>query len=253
MFTLTETLTVLQDHTGDPSVFPASTDLIVGPGFKQAFVPGWPTNENSPVAESAGEGRELREIAFDGDRSLMLGQYKAYDFYGDGSFYLIDSPGHAVGHICGLARTSANPPEFILMGGDVAHHASEFRPTEYVPLPKYIEPNPLVAPFAKSTFACPGHIYEALHPKKSSTEPFVQALGFMHDDAKGACESVEKLLPFDAQDNIFSVIAHDLSLLDVVDLYPKTANDWKAKGWKEQGRWRFLRDFDTGKEKYKPT
>ena len=139
------------------------------------------------------------------------------------------------------------------MGGDVAHHASEFRPTEYVPLPKSIEPNPLIAPFAKPTFVCPGEIFEAIHPKKSSTEPFVQALGFMHDDAKGACESVEKLLPFDAQDNIFSVIAHDLSLLDVVDLYPKTINDWKAKGFKEQGRWRFLRDFDTGEEKYKPT
>ena len=111
----------------------------------------------------------------------------------------------------------------------------------------------MIPPFAKSTFVCPGAIFEALHPKNSSTEPFVQALGFMHDDAKGACESVEKLLDFDAQENIFPVVAHDLSLLDVVDFYPKPFNDWKAKGWKEQGRWRFLRDFDTGREEYKPT
>ena len=57
---------------------------------------------------------------------------------------------------------------------------------------------------------------------------------------------------FDAQDNIFSVIAHDLSLMDVVEFYPLNLNFWKDKGWKEQGHWRFLRDFDTGKEEYKP-
>lgn len=266
-----ETLILQQDHTGDPATFPKDTDLIVGPGFKQSFVPAWPTKEDSPVDEKAWEGRELREISFDGERSLKLGQYKAYDFYGDGSFYLIDSPGHAVGHMCALARTSASPPTFVLvsvvtltliersytdghckLGGDVAHHGSEFRPTEYVPLPKSIEPNPLVAPFATSTFVCPGSIYEAMHPKKSSTEPFVQALGFIHDDARGACASVEKLLEFDAQDNIFSVIAHDLSLIDLVDFYPKTIDDWKKRGWKEQGHWRFLRDFDTGNDEYKP-
>lgn len=155
--------------------------------------------------------------------------------------------------MCALARTSADPAEFILLGGDVAHHASEFRPTEYVPLPENIEPNPLLPPFAKSTFICPGSIFEAIHPNKSSTAPFVKALGFMHDDSKGACESVEKLLPFDALENVFSVIAHDLSLKDIVEFYPKTLDCWKQKGWKEQGHWRFLRDFDTGEEKYKST
>lgn len=135
----------------------------------------------------------------------------------------------------------------------MAHHASEFRPTEYLPLPESVEPNPLLPAFAKSTFVCPGSIFEAIHPNKSSTEPFVKALGFMHDDSQGACLSLEKLLPFDAQENVFSLIAHDLSLMDVLEFYPKTLNDWKQKGWKEQSHWRFLRDFKTGKEEYKPT
>ena len=65
-----------QDHTGDPSTFPAATDLIVGPGFKGAFVPGYPTNETSPVLESAWEGRNLREINFDTEGAgLKIGQY----------------------------------------------------------------------------------------------------------------------------------------------------------------------------------
>lgn len=35
--------------------------------------------------------------------------------------------------MCALARTSEN--EFIFLGGDVAHHAGEFRSTVHVPLP----------------------------------------------------------------------------------------------------------------------
>jgi hypothetical protein len=37
-------------------------------------------------------------------------------------------------------------------------------------------------------------------------------------------------------------------LLDVMDFFPKEANEWKAKGWKEEGRWRFLKDFQRAVE-----
>jgi len=40
------------DHIGDPSTFPSSTALIVGPGFKKAMLPGAPANPNSPILES---------------------------------------------------------------------------------------------------------------------------------------------------------------------------------------------------------
>jgi glyoxylase-like metal-dependent hydrolase (beta-lactamase superfamily II) len=43
------------DHIGDPSTFPASTALVVGPAFKKAFLPGWPQNDKSPLLESAWE------------------------------------------------------------------------------------------------------------------------------------------------------------------------------------------------------
>ncbi len=38
-------------------------------------------------------------------------------------------------------------------------------------------------------------------------------------------------------------MAHDESLLNVVDFFPKYANDFKSKGWAEKGRWLFLKDF----------
>jgi hypothetical protein len=34
-------------------------------------------------------------------------------------------------------------------------------------------------------------------------------------------------------------------LLDVIEFFPKSANDWKAKGWKPASRWRFLESFKT--------
>ena len=34
------------------SLFPESTDLYVGPGFKEAFMPGYPTKKDSPMLES---------------------------------------------------------------------------------------------------------------------------------------------------------------------------------------------------------
>lgn len=80
------------DHTGDPSTFPHSTDLIVGPGFKEEFTPGYPSNPESPIKDSDWEGRTLREVNFV-DSSLRLGRFRALDWFGDGSFYLLDSPG----------------------------------------------------------------------------------------------------------------------------------------------------------------
>lgn len=234
------------DHTGDPSTFPPSTDLIVGPGFKENFSPAFPTAPDAPVDERSWQGRELQEIDFSAKgQDLRIGKFNALDFYGDGSFYLLDTPGHAVGHLCALARTTANPPTFMFLGGDIAHHGGEFRPTQYLPLPDAIKPNPLEAPFANATSACPGEIFQAIHPKSSKTEPFFAPAGAVHKDDKEAKRSIDKMTEFDAYEDVFSVIAHDSSLFDVVEFYPKRANEWQAKGWEKEGRWRFLRSFET--------
>jgi len=237
------------DHTGNPATFPTSTDLIVGPGFKAAFVPGFPTVPDSPVDERAWQDRNLREIDFKSEgNDLRIGDFPALDFYGDGSFYLLDTPGHAVGHLCALARTTANPPTFIFMGGDIAHHAGEFRPTEYLPLPDSITPSPLEAPFTPQATFCPGEIFQALHPSQSLRKPFFSpstGKHAVHLDAAEMKRSIEKLTHFDAYENVFAVVAHDQSLFDIIDIYPKIANQWMNNGWAKKGKWRFLGDFDT--------
>jgi hypothetical protein len=216
----------------------------VGPGFKKAFVPGWPTNEYSPVDENTWKDRELIELDFTKD-AFDLGQYKAIDFYKDGSLYFLDTPAYATGHVSALARTSAEPSQFILMGGDAVHHGGQFRPSQYIPLPDNIKPSPLQPLYNNSRCACAGSLYQAIYPKKSTTEPYMQASGFFHEDPASARQSAVKLIDFDTHEDVFVVFAHDKGLLDIVDFYPKTANEWKSKGWKERSHWRFLQSFDT--------
>lgn len=37
--------------------------------------------------------RRVHEIDFTDDQSLKLGRFDAFDYFGDGSFYLLNSPG----------------------------------------------------------------------------------------------------------------------------------------------------------------
>ncbi|CAE6447456.1 unnamed protein product [Rhizoctonia solani] len=228
------------DHTGDPSLFPSTTTLTVGPGFKAEMIPGYPTNPNSPILESAYKDRELVEISFDQSPELCIGQFRALDYFGDGSFYLLDSPGHAVGHICGLARTT--PDTFVFLGGDICHHSGQMRPTGYLPLPNSISPNPF--PEKVRGIICPGSILLELHPKHSAIKPFYYvSSGGATSNPPEAQRSLNKLADFDCYDNILTIIAHDAKLLDVLDFFPKTLNDWKVREYREKGLWRFVADF----------
>jgi glyoxylase-like metal-dependent hydrolase (beta-lactamase superfamily II) len=40
------------DHIGDMSKFPTSVNIVVGPGFKENLLPGFPLNPESALLES---------------------------------------------------------------------------------------------------------------------------------------------------------------------------------------------------------
>ena len=153
--------------------------------------------------------------------------------------------------MCALARTTSSPPTFILMGADTAHHGGEFRPSPGVTLPSDLHPSPLGLDSYLNVRSgvCPGSLFlDHVHPHHSATQPFYHLTP--QPDGKGrthniseAEQSVKKMQQFDSDDRIMVIIAHDASLLDIMDFWPDTANDWKAKGWKEKGRWKFLEDF----------
>lgn len=142
------------------------------------------------------------------------------------------------------------------MGGDACHHGGEFRPTVYLPLPKDISPHPFhpQASTATETLPCPGSIFQAIHYEKRPDKPFLYVpdgdTGATYN-VKEAMESIGKLTEFDCNEDVFTVIAHDADLREIVDFFPKPANEWKSKGWAKRGRWAFLKDFQPAVEEEK--
>ncbi|KAG6991339.1 hypothetical protein G7Y79_00053g088220 [Physcia stellaris] len=237
----THTKTTLQpshhhcDHTGSPTLFPLSTKLYVGPGFQAAFTPGHPTNASSPILDSDYTGRELHEITFSASSPVVAG-FRAYDFFGDGSFYLLDAPGHSEAHMCGLARTTAatiNREEreeqgdgqrmgesYILLGADTAHHPAELRPSPSLPLPPS---NPL------------SRVHRLAPSPQAFISPFLVCKDEVTHNVAETAETIRKVQALDAREDVLVVMAHDQSLVDVVRFWPESANAWRREGWKGRG------------------
>ncbi|SPO01641.1 uncharacterized protein DNG_04314 [Cephalotrichum gorgonifer] len=229
------------DHIGDPSTFPTTTDLVVGAGFKEAMLPGAPANPESPLLESDYAHRTLREISFDGPHVLRIGSFPAFDYFGDGSFYLLDTPGHAVGHLCGLARTTKGPDTFVLLGGDVCHFAGILRPSKYLPVPESIFPHPC---HPQGDMAlCPGSAFDDLQ-RSRGREPTDALFDLCFGgDIPLARKTVGELQEFDCREDIFVIIAHDMAVAEGVEHFPASLNGWKEKGWGKGLKWSFFAEM----------
>jgi len=235
------------DHVGNPATFPPSTHLVVGPGYPDAHMPGYPQNPDSTLMQTDFEGRRVREIDFGKEgKGLKIGRFNALDYFGDGSFYLLDTPGHAIGHMCGLARTSTHPATFVFMGGDASHHGGEFKPNEYSTLPKELDPSPLKRRRPGGGGACPGHLLQEVHAHGAADKPFYYVTSTLSHDKDVADWTIRGLGEFDAHENVLLLLAHEDSVVDPaqMDFYPQPLNDWYEKGVGEKVKWLFLEDFD---------
>jgi hypothetical protein len=65
----------------------------------------------------------------------------------------------------------------------------------------------------------------------------------MAHSPRDARATIQKVMETDADEKVIVVMAHDNTLLDVVDFFPKYLDGFVGKGWAKQGRWRFLKDF----------
>ncbi|KAJ3052830.1 hypothetical protein HK097_005592 [Rhizophlyctis rosea] len=187
------------DHIGNMSLFLPSTTLIVGPGFKDKMLPGFPTDPDSDILETDYHNRPLKELDFH-SHPLTIGNFPAIDYFSDGSFYILNAPGHTVGHICALARVTSNPNSFILMGADAANHGGELRPSPHLPFPKTISPHPFQPSLPTP---CPGHIFT--HLLQNDTQPFYKAPLDAHHDDQLYAETKEKVQGMDGVDNVLVV------------------------------------------------
>ena len=122
------------DHVGTPSDF-VNAEFVVGSGTihllengapphypKEIFDPNLlprnrtkefpPTGTNSTTAIAA--SAQTKHIW-----KPLFSFPAAADFFGDGSVYIIDAPGHLFGHINLLCRTG--PGKWVYLGGDCCH------------------------------------------------------------------------------------------------------------------------------------
>ena len=231
------------DHVGNIQRFPKSTDLVVGPGFHRDFLPGYPTNKDAFFYDADFEGRNLVELTFDTD-SPRIGRFKAHDYFGDGSFYILFTPGHTASHLGGLVRTTSDT--FVFLGADMAHFPGMYRPNHYVPMPETLPAETKLD--SRFDHPCPCSIFTACHsdPVNARTSAFYHVSKLAEswfEDGKVAQRSVDALAEFDASENVFVAVAHDPALREVIDIFPKTMTNWKAKGWAQQSHWHFVNEL----------
>ncbi|KAK5249314.1 hypothetical protein LTS03_002339 [Exophiala xenobiotica] len=248
------------DHIGDMSLFAPSTEIVVGSGFKASPVvlPGYPEKPESPLNASDFAGRNLNEIDFK-TSGLQIGGFAAHDFFGDGSFYLLDTPGHCLGHMCGLARTTGGKDStFLLLGGDICHFVGDLRPNKACPMPDPIPTGVLDNDPVNVPSPCPCLIFtihhplasEAAHVDEQRTTPFYRVSDHKasaYIDPVAAQGSVEKLIEFESSPNVLVCLAHDpalLKYLPTLDSDPASdLNSWRDRGWKEKCRWDWLNEL----------
>ena len=132
------------------------------------------------------------------------------------------------------------------MGGDIGHHASQWRPTELIPLPTELTPSPLGLDSKLNIRrnVCPSALFtEHVHPDHSNNTPFYRVKGGITYDRDMAQDALKKLEAFDADERVLVIAAHDDTLHSILDYWPKEANGWHDEDWKDRGRWEFLKDF----------
>jgi glyoxylase-like metal-dependent hydrolase (beta-lactamase superfamily II) len=114
------------DHTGNPDQFPKAK-YIIGPGSLELIersrdipaIDNWFTDDLLPTNRSL--INQLPPI--DSGDWKPLGPFeRSIDYFGDGSFYIIDSPGHLPGHINGLVRIGKD--RFVYLASDSCHFTS---------------------------------------------------------------------------------------------------------------------------------
>ncbi|KAJ7022736.1 hypothetical protein C8F04DRAFT_1223799 [Mycena alexandri] len=222
---------------GDMSKFPSTTELVFG---KDTLTETYETNPRSTLVPSDLAGRNLVRLDFD-TAPLVIGGLKAVDFFEDGSFYILDVPGHQAGHVCALARVT--PTSFVFLGSDTCHHAGVFRPTgklhRHVPCP-----GELIAA-ARSSISHT-HIHapertESGFDLSARTTPLLSiAEDGYFEDVPAAHDSIRKMGDFDANADVLVVLAHDESLGPLIGPFPTSLDQWQAKGWKKEATWAFV-------------
>lgn len=109
----------MSDSVGDATPFTKAT-FILGGASRDLLTSGYPTSVQSDILASCLPADRIRFLAQE-EFDKSIGPFShAKDYFGDGSLYIVDAPGHLAGHINILARTSRDG-SWLYLAGDSAH------------------------------------------------------------------------------------------------------------------------------------
>jgi glyoxylase-like metal-dependent hydrolase (beta-lactamase superfamily II) len=122
------------DHIGDPSLFP-NAEIILGEETQTMLANRvYPANPEGTITELP-KANKCTFVSFD-DPSESSKRFKiisplgtfarAVDLFGDGSVYLVDTPGHCPGHMSCIARIAEGT--FVFLAGDLCHLREAYDP-----------------------------------------------------------------------------------------------------------------------------
>ncbi|KAF7377226.1 Metallo-beta-lactamase superfamily protein [Mycena sanguinolenta] len=203
------------------SKFPNATGLLIGSETNTAT---YPETANASLQTSDFAGHVVNTVDF-GTAELTFSGLKAIDYFGDGSFYLLNTPGF-------LEETPFTTP---------------VRPDR--------------GQTFKKNFPCPAHLLEEVQSSVStdyfwsplSREHFFNVAsraqpllaisdipGSVYSDPVTSQVSLDKIATFDADPDFFVVTAHDMSVLSYFTSLPASLDGWKADGLKQRTVWNFV-------------
>ncbi|KAJ7748032.1 beta-lactamase-like protein [Mycena metata] len=228
------------DHIGDMSKFPNTTGLVIGSETDTNTYPQFPA---ASLVESDFAGREVTKLNFAAANPSFSG-LKAVDYFGDGSFYLLNTPGHLPGHLSALARVT--PTSFVSLGGDTFHRAGEARPR---PDFQKMYPRPAAHLLEETKSSISTNYFWSPKSRDGAFDlrSRAQQLLAMSDlpdsftaDAVQAQVSLEKLATVDSDEDFFVVVSHDISLRESIPYFPASLGGWKTDKLKERVVWNFV-------------
>jgi len=191
------------------NAFSPRVPILVGPGTKDWIKGGDQTDDGVKSFPSRYlENRELQEL--DGHWQPIGAFTKGLDYFHDGSFWLVQSPGHCPGHIVAIARVTTSPATYILLAGDAAHSSRLYQPA----------PPPELRSYLGEFDMGDGKTH------------------YMYDDVDTSYETIGRLTRMHMDEKVMVVAAHEVELEKVIELKPGEMRTgwetWKPDGLKEK-------------------
>ncbi|KAI0344769.1 Metallo-hydrolase/oxidoreductase [Trametopsis cervina] len=118
------------DHTGDATPFTSATLTISAEAKTLLETNVYPKNPEGSIPAFP-EGNAITYVNFESTTSRpVIAPFVTFergiDIYGDGSLYMVDTPGHYPGHYSLVARVA--PDSFLFMAADLCHNRLCYAP-----------------------------------------------------------------------------------------------------------------------------